>query len=558
MEITNGGAGTAEEVGMTRKLSSSSGGVLLSSSFENHQLVFVGGLPHSGIGLLTRYLDQHPLISGIPINHQSARHGEHLQSVFPPANTYGGLGSFAFSSAPHLTEGSGLVSDLNRTRLLTEWGRHWDLSKPTLMEVSPANLIRTRFLQALFPEARFIISLRDPVAVALAMQRQTKTSVQSLIEHWLICHEWLERDRQHVQRLLLVRYEALVKQSQATINKVLSFLQLEPRLSSLELLPRQDGTWPDSGRNQRSRALLEEPLDGETIIHKYEDRVAAFGYSLRLKTSKRTNKSIGLSPPRSRHQTTESTGPDFLIIGAMKAGTTSLFKYLTQHPNVAGPIKKELHFFTSRYERGTPFYESLFPDRQENSLDFRQLTGEATPYYLFHPHVPGRVARHYPQAKLIILLRNPVERAHSHYQYAVRKGRENLSFEEALLAEPARMRCETERLLINEFSRSLTHAWHSYTARGIYIDQLLRWERFFPQEQMLILKSEDMFVNPVGVVSQVVDFLRLPSWLLSDAAVYNSEPYRPMKTPTRERLLAYFSPFNQRLYEHVGRDFGWQ
>lgn len=254
-------------------------------------------------------------------------------------------------------------------------------------------------------------------------------------------------------------------------------------------------------------------------------------------------------------------GPDFLIIGAQKAGTTSCFEYLIQHPGVAPPLKKEIHFFDvpERFRRGAGWYRAFFPvlaERHRGSTS-RRITGEASPYYLFHPRVPERVAELFPRVKLLALLRNPADRAYSQYQMWVRAGREPLSFEAAIDAEPERLRGTEEQLLTRDDYCSPVHRRHSYLARGIYVDQLLRWSRHFSQEQMLVLKAEDLLANPASTVGEVITFLGLPPVELDVSERYNARSYPPLAPATRRRLLEYFEPHNRRLYDLLGRDFGW-
>ncbi len=124
------------------------------------QFVFLGGLHKSGTSLLHRLLRAHPLVSGFYKTGVPEDEGQHLQSVYPADAAYGGPGCFAFDERTHLTEHSSLVSRTARTALLNDWGRYWDLSKPVLIEKSPPNLIQARFLQTLFPGAKFIFILR--------------------------------------------------------------------------------------------------------------------------------------------------------------------------------------------------------------------------------------------------------------------------------------------------------------------------------------------------------------------------------------------------------------
>ena len=163
-----------------------------------------------------------------------------------------------------------------------------------------------------------------------------------------------------------------------------------------------------------------------------------------------------------------------------------------------------------------------------------------------------------PQARLIVLLRNPVDRAYSHYHHQVRKGSETRTFEEAIEAEEMRLRGEKDKLLEDEHYNSLDNWDSSYLSRGIYVDQLLRWSRFFRGEQMLVLKSEDFFERPQESLKLVLGFLDLPDWEPEAWEIRNQGGYEQQIDPvTRQRLEKYFEPHNRRLYEYLGVDFGW-
>jgi hypothetical protein len=255
--------------------------------------------------------------------------------------------------------------------------------------------------------------------------------------------------------------------------------------------------------------------------------------------------------------------PDYLVIGAQRAGTTSLHRYLVQHPGVRTMLRtKGVHFFDVNYGRGMAWYASRFPSRlyawtvaRRHGLELR--TGEASPYYLFHPHVPARVAEHLPRVKLIVLLRDPVQRAYSHYQHEVARGFETLSFEEAIEAEPARLAGETERLAAEPLYNSFAHQHHSYLARGRYHEQLERWRARFPDDQLLVLSSERFFREPEGTFRRVLDFLELPPFTPDAYERHNAHDYRRMGAAVRERLVEHYREPNRRLYESLGQDFGW-
>lgn len=255
--------------------------------------------------------------------------------------------------------------------------------------------------------------------------------------------------------------------------------------------------------------------------------------------------------------------PDFLIIGAQKSGTTSLYSELCRHPNMAPALTKEVHFFDQHYHRGINWYRAHFYAAwqrfwREQSQGRRPITGEASPYYLFYPHAPARVQAMLPQVKLIILLRNPIDRAYSHYHHQVARGREPLAFEDALAAEPARLAGETTKILTDEQYVSFNHVHFSYQARGLYVDQLMAWAKLFPPEQMLILNAEAFFQAPAAVFNQVTTFLGLPAYAIGGWPKRNRGSYAPMAPATQQRLAAYFAPHNQRLYDYLGAAFPWE
>ena len=249
--------------------------------------------------------------------------------------------------------------------------------------------------------------------------------------------------------------------------------------------------------------------------------------------------------------------PDFVVIGAQKSGTTTFYRDLIRHPHIGRSTKKEVHFFDHNFDEGLGWYMAHFP-APEMKDGLRTITGEASPYYLAHSLAPERASKVVPQAKLISLLRNPVDRAYSHYQHAVRYGRDPLSFEDAIEAEEERMREERERILAEHGFIPTIPGRRSYLARGVYVDQLLEWNKFFDQDQMLALKAEDYFGDPPGSMKTVLDFLGLPEWEPEEPKVKNQGGYTErMKPETREKLREYFEPYNQRLYEYLGKDFGW-
>jgi hypothetical protein len=254
--------------------------------------------------------------------------------------------------------------------------------------------------------------------------------------------------------------------------------------------------------------------------------------------------------------------PDFLIIGAQKAATTALYAYLRWHPGITGPSFKEVSFFDRHYARGDAWYRAHLPARPrlwavKQRYGEWPLVGEASPSYLFHPQAAERVARLMPQAKLIAVLRNPVDRAFSHYQHEVALGREELSFEEALDAEPERMSGELERMARDP--SYFSHDWwnYTYTARGHYAEQLERWFAVFPREQVLVLISEELLQQPAEGYARTLEFLRArPHELTAFPRIFARE-YKEMSPATRERLDREFEDANRQLAELLGRELPW-
>ena len=226
-----------------------------------------------------------------------------------------------------------------------------------------------------------------------------------------------------------------------------------------------------------------------------------------------------------------------------KGGTTSLQRLLEHHPGAFLPPAKELHYFSLHYNQGEAWYRQQFAGAAAG-----QRCGEITPYYLFHPAAPARIQALLPQARLIVLLRDPVERALSQYFHSRRLGMEPLELEPALAAEPQRL-AGAEALLAAADGCHRSHQEHSYLARSSYEQQLPRFEALFPAEQLLVLRSEDLFAQPVRVWGQVLTFLELePLPLPPLAQPANAGQGEAAKVPQMLR---------QALREQLQPTYGW-
>ena len=200
--------------------------------------------------------------------------------------------------------------------------------------------------------------------------------------------------------------------------------------------------------------------------------------------------------------------PDALVIGAQRGGTSALYRNLRAHPAVAPSFRKEVEYFSRYYSRGERWYRAHFG----LAIGRRRLNFEATPDYLFHPLAAERAAATVPDARLVVLLRNPVDRAWSHFQHMVRLGYESLGFADALDAEGERCTADLDQLMAEPDHNPKALLRFSYIARGHYADQLSRWFAHYPRERFLILRSEDVFADPAKEYGRIFDFLQLPPW----------------------------------------------
>jgi hypothetical protein len=246
--------------------------------------------------------------------------------------------------------------------------------------------------------------------------------------------------------------------------------------------------------------------------------------------------------------------PTFLVVGAKRAGTTSLYRYLTRHPGVLScAMGKGTHYFDVCFTRGWGWYRSSFPLARGHAI-----TGEASPYYMFHPLAPARIAAALPGVRLIMVLRDPVDRAWSHYHNERSLGTEPLSFEDAVAREVERLGGEAERMTSDPAYQSFAWRHHSYLARGRYAEQLERLYNLFPPDQVLVLQSEALLADPNVALGPVWPFLGLAPFTATDRLTYKpGGEYETMPAATRDCLNAYFGEHNERLYRLPGVRFRW-
>lgn len=255
--------------------------------------------------------------------------------------------------------------------------------------------------------------------------------------------------------------------------------------------------------------------------------------------------------------------PDFLIVGAQRSGTTTLFKTLTQHPMVVRPfLRKGVHYFDKRYDRGAGWYRGHFPLatiarlRRFGRGDPR--TGESSPYYMFHPLAPARIAQDLADARLLVLLRDPVERAHSAHSHELARGFESEPFQRAIELEPERLAGERERMLSEPGYESMHWQHNAYLTRGQYVEQLEHLESVVGRDRLLVLDSFAFFTEPAASFEVVCSFLGLPH---VDGVVFerhNARSRSSMEPALRQRLEEHFAPYDERLARWWGREPSWR
>jgi len=225
-------------------------------------------------------------------------------------------------------------------------------------------------------------------------------------------------------------------------------------------------------------------------------------------------------------------GPDIFVIGAQKAGTTSLHDYMSRHPQLLPPIVKEVHYFDQAYGKGIGWYNAHFPGADaaraiEDRIGAPTFAFDTTPYYLFHPHASERIRRYQPNARLIALLRDPVQRSWSHYRYEKMRGFEALEPEAAFAAEAVRVP-DPHHVYGDIAAARFMHQHYTYCARSEYDVQVERWLGIFPREQMLILRAEDLFSRPRETLARVWRFLGVAHFELDDYGSLNQGEYKKL------------------------------
>lgn len=258
--------------------------------------------------------------------------------------------------------------------------------------------------------------------------------------------------------------------------------------------------------------------------------------------------------------------PELLVVGAKRGGTTSLWRYLDEHPGVLPTFPraqniKGTYFFDENWARGERWYRSHFPTTArrrwaERDLGYAPITFEASPYYLFHPLAPQRARAVAPDALVVALLRDPVERAYSHWKER-RNHTEDLDFADALAAEEERTRGEEDRLRRGVVAVSSPHRHQTYVAQGCYAPMLERWFDAFGRHRVVVAASEEFYADPQAFCDDLTDRLGLPRHALASTEPFNAEPSAGMDAGLRADLTARLAPHIAAVEDLLGRTLPW-
>ena len=258
--------------------------------------------------------------------------------------------------------------------------------------------------------------------------------------------------------------------------------------------------------------------------------------------------------------------PDFVIIGCQRGGTSSLYRYLGLHPDISASLRKETEYFTAKFPEGEAWYRAHFPlalrHRVAAAIGKRRLTFEATPDYLVDPRAPARCHALLPEARIVVMLREPGERALSQFHHNVRLGLETETFDRAIELEEPRISADLAKMVDDPSTSATEFRRFSYLTRGDYAEQLQRWFDLYPRDRFLIVESEEFFSHPDRVLSKVLDFVGARRWSPSEFRNYSymvrdAVGHEEVPAALRGVLDERFYQSNKNLRELVDTDLKW-
>jgi hypothetical protein len=252
--------------------------------------------------------------------------------------------------------------------------------------------------------------------------------------------------------------------------------------------------------------------------------------------------------------------PEFLVVGAQRCGTTTLYRLLADHPSVVRPaFSKGIGYFDVHYRRGWSWYRGHFPVAAVAALRAqRPVTFESSGYYLYHPLAAGRIGADLPGVRAVVCVRDPVERAYSAHRHELARGFETEPFERALELEPQRLAGEEERLRSDPAYQSFGHRHHSYLARGRYAGQIERFRQALGPDRVLVVDADRFFAEPYPAFAEIQDWLGLPAWRPERVEKLNARPREPMPAALRTRLMAEFEQSDRALVPLLGTEPRWR
>ena len=250
--------------------------------------------------------------------------------------------------------------------------------------------------------------------------------------------------------------------------------------------------------------------------------------------------------------------PDFFVIGSGRTGTTSLYHYLDQHPSLSKSAYDELGYFDDNYHLGLNWYRSLFPSIFTKYLIKLKtnnfMTYDVTPSYVRRPWNAKRIKKLFPDTKLIVILRNPVDRTYSHYHLAEQFG-ETRTFEEIVKEDMDNiLNWNIDLKDDNYFANKVEK---SFLARGFYAEQLSIWFKLFSKNQIMIVSSEQLASDTKNTMNSIFQFLNLPKFEIPNTKKVNVSQYSKMNSSTRKLLINFFKPYNKSLYNFLNVNFEW-
>ena len=251
--------------------------------------------------------------------------------------------------------------------------------------------------------------------------------------------------------------------------------------------------------------------------------------------------------------------PNFFVIGPGRTGTTSLYHYLNQHPCITKSAYDELGYFDDNFHLGLNWYRSLFPtkftQKKVESKHGKFLTYDVTPQYIRRPWTARRISSYFPTTKLIVVLRNPVDKTYSHYIMSTVEANERRLFEDIITNEIREFKKTKYDDKNDSYFSTIVEG--SYLARSFYQEQLEIWFKLFPKKQILIIKSEELANKTTEVIQDIFNFLELPEYKIKNVSKHRVSDYNKMNSSTRKILIEFFRPYNKKLYEFLDRDFCW-